>query len=254
VAAFHYNYKDLQVQSFTLLPPPAPPILASQLTNAASSEIYGFEISGSIDVSQYLTVNAGLAWTHARYKNFTTAQGFGLCPLTSKTVSGVTTYYDATGYVVFSSPTNICNDTTVAGSPALPAGFNTRTAGTIDRSGDPMIRAPEWNANLAVDWRIPTSYGQFGFNGSAFYSSWYGLADLSPTGIGDKSYRYIQPAYVMLNAQLSLAPKFNENLKFTLWGRNLADETIYLSASGSGGDKYTFASGRTYGVQIEFNF
>ncbi len=253
-AAFYYDYTNLQVQTASFLPPPAPPILASQLTNAASSEIYGLEFNGSVNLTDTFTLSGGLAWTHARYKKFDTAQGFGLCPITTQTINGVTGLWDATGTVFFAPAANLCNDTTVTGAPALPAGFNTRSAGTVDRSGLQMLRSPEWNANISMDWRIPTRAGEFGLNANAKYSSEYGLNDLSPRGIGDRRYRYFQPSYVMINGQISFVPQFNENLKLTIWGRNLADEPVLTSAIGSGGDKYVYGAPRTYGVQVDFKF
>jgi len=253
-AAFYYDYKDLQVTTSSLLPPPAPAILQTQLTNAASSEIYGLELSGSVDVTDRLTISGGVGWTHARYKDFTGAQAYGLCPLTAKVENGVTNYYDATGFVVFSSPANICVDTSTASRPPIPDGYNTRSTGLMDRSGDPLLRSPEWNANLTVDYTAPTKLGEFGFNVAANYSSEYGLNDLTPVGPGDRGYRFSQPSYVMLNAQVSLVPAFNENMKFTVWGRNLANETTIISGLGNAGDRYVVGPPVTYGFQIDFKF
>ena len=253
-AAFYYDYKDLQVQTSSLLPPPAPALLVTQLTNAASSKIYGLELSGSVDMTDRLKVSGGVGWTHSRYKQFTGAQAYGLCPLTPRTEGGVTSYYDATGYVVFSSPTGICVDTSTASRPAIPDGYNTRSTGLMDRSGDPILRSPEWNANLMIDYTAPTRIGEVGVNLAANYSSKFGLNDLTPVGIGDRFYRFAQPAYVMINAQISLVPAFNENLKLTIWGRNLADEDVFISGLGNAGDRYIVGPPLTYGMQIDFRF
>ncbi|MCB2073970.1 MAG: TonB-dependent receptor [Novosphingobium sp.] len=253
-AAFYYDYKDLQVQTSSLLPPPAPPVLVTQLTNAASSEIYGLEFSGSVDVSDRLTISGALGWTHARYKKFTGAQAYGLCPVTEQTINGVTGFYDATGFVMFSSAGAICTDTSTVLRPQIPDGFNTRSTGLMDRSGDPLLRSPEWNANLIADYRAPTSIGEIGVNVAANYSSKYGLNDLTPVGPGNRFYRFAQPGFVMINAQLSLVPAFNENLKFTFWGRNLADEDIFISGLGNAGDRFVVGPPLTYGFQIDFAF
>lgn len=254
VAAFYEKYKNLQVQTSSLLPPPAPPLLVTQLTNAASSKIYGLEVSGSADLTDHLTVSAGVGWTHARYESFTGAQAYGLCPLTPQTVNGVTSYVDATGFVRFTGPAGICVDTSTASNPAIPAGYNTRSTGLMDRSGDQMLRSPDWTANFMLDYTLPTHVGEFGFNVAANYSSSYGLNDLTPVGIGDRYYRFAQPAYVMINAEISLVPAFDPDLKFTLWGRNLANEVTYISGLGNAGDRYIVGPPRTYGVQIDAKF
>ena len=101
---------------------------------------------------------------------------------------------------------------------------------------------------------IVVGAGEVGFNLAANYTSKYGLNDLTPVGPGKRFYRFAQQGFVMINAQLSLRPKFNENLKLTLWGRNLADEVIRISGLGSAGDRFVIGPPLTYGIQIDFDF
>lgn len=65
-AGFYYDYKNLQVSSFL-------GDGRAQITNAANSEIYGVEGSARIRVTSQFDINAGAAWTHARYKTFNNA-------------------------------------------------------------------------------------------------------------------------------------------------------------------------------------
>ncbi len=65
-AGFYYDYKNLQVSSYLNDG-------RANITNAASSEIYGLEGSVRLRVSRQFEVNAGASWTHARYKRFNNA-------------------------------------------------------------------------------------------------------------------------------------------------------------------------------------
>src|SRR5262249_55892691 len=65
LAAFDYDYQDLQVSSFQNA--------AAQIRNAASSKIYGVEAQGHYHVTQAFNLNAGIAWNHARYESFPNA-------------------------------------------------------------------------------------------------------------------------------------------------------------------------------------
>jgi iron complex outermembrane receptor protein len=65
VAAYDYQYTDLQISSYNGL--------QSLLTNAASARIYGLEGQGDYRVTDDLDVNASFAWTDAEYTSFPTA-------------------------------------------------------------------------------------------------------------------------------------------------------------------------------------
>ncbi|EJL34403.1 TonB-dependent receptor [Novosphingobium sp. AP12] len=90
-AGFYYDYKNLQVSSY----------LAdgrANITNAASSEIYGLEGSVRLRLVEGLELNAGASWTHARYKNFDNAPVYvrsgcadpSTCPFSFVIASGTT--------------------------------------------------------------------------------------------------------------------------------------------------------------------
>lgn len=65
-AAFYYDYKNLQVSSYSGEG-------HANITNAASSEIYGLEGSARLNVTEGLVLAGGASWTHARYKKFNDA-------------------------------------------------------------------------------------------------------------------------------------------------------------------------------------
>ena len=66
VAAFYYDYKDLQVSALQIVNGQQ----ESRLANAAKAEIYGGEVQFVAPITRQFDVQGGLAYTHARYKSF----------------------------------------------------------------------------------------------------------------------------------------------------------------------------------------
>lgn len=69
LAAYYYDYKDLQIQSFTgttIIP-----------TNAASARIFGFEFDGTAELGSGLKARAGISWMpKADFRSFPNAAGY----------------------------------------------------------------------------------------------------------------------------------------------------------------------------------
>jgi iron complex outermembrane receptor protein len=63
---FHYDYKDLQVQSFL-----SPGVV--DITNASDAKVDGIEIEAQARPTIWLQLGGNLAWLDARYANYTTA-------------------------------------------------------------------------------------------------------------------------------------------------------------------------------------
>ncbi|MFC3215394.1 TonB-dependent receptor [Novosphingobium panipatense] len=70
LATYYYDYKNLQLQSKDSLG------AGYILQNAANAEIYGGELELTVAPTRDLKLRGALAYTHARYKDFTAAQGF----------------------------------------------------------------------------------------------------------------------------------------------------------------------------------
>lgn len=70
LAAYQYDYKDLQLQSFGATSS------ISVLQNAADARIRGGEVEANLRVIDGLDLRLGAAYTHARYRDFPGAQGF----------------------------------------------------------------------------------------------------------------------------------------------------------------------------------
>lgn len=120
---FYYDYTDLQLSSYVGT--------QSITTNAASSEIYGAEVSGAFDLTDKLTASGGLAYTHSEYTSFPGAPVFR---------------FDG-----------------VAGT----FGF----APTENVSGNQMRRSPEWSGNVALDYTTPLHGGELGLSTNLHYAS-----------------------------------------------------------------------------------
>ncbi len=110
-AAFYYDYKDLQVSLFKGNPPSA------QIVNAASSEIYGLEGQVRYDLADSFQVNAGAAWTHARYKRFDDAPIYQRCPGIGG-CGGGTSFFLLTGTTL--------RDVTMQRTPSFTGNIGTR--------------------------------------------------------------------------------------------------------------------------------
>ena len=73
VAAFQYDYKNLQLPLFTLLPPPAAPGSGSNvISNAAKSTIKGVDATTAIAVADGFTLTGGVSYLDAKYDNYVT--------------------------------------------------------------------------------------------------------------------------------------------------------------------------------------
>jgi iron complex outermembrane recepter protein len=130
-SAFYYDYKNLQVSLFKGNPPSA------QLVNAASSEIYGLEAQARYALSEQVALNAGAAWTHARYKRFDDAPIYLRCPGPGG-CGGGTSFFLQTG-------TTLRNVT--------------------------MQRAPAFTGNLGGRYKTDLAGGNLALSGNLYYSS-----------------------------------------------------------------------------------
>ncbi|WP_326523004.1 TonB-dependent receptor [Sphingomonas sp.] len=73
VAYFHYDYKDLQVQSFL-----TPGVI--DITNASDAKVDGLEVESVLRPTRWLQIGANLAYLDARYDNYPSALAPGNIP------------------------------------------------------------------------------------------------------------------------------------------------------------------------------
>jgi iron complex outermembrane recepter protein len=138
LAAFYYDYKDLQVSLFEAG--------TAKIVNAAKSRIYGLDGQIRYRFSEAFEVNAGAAWTHARYVEFTNAPIYVPCPSVA--------------------PAATCQ------APA-PAGFGGISFLVIGQnlSDVTMQRTPEFTGNIGARYRTDLGGGQLILSGNLYYSS-----------------------------------------------------------------------------------
>ena len=127
-------------------------------------------------------------------------------------------------------------------TPAPGGGTN---FGTFDATGKHLAQAPGVTYDLALNYTVPTSVGQFAATGTyAYNSGWY----------CDPDNRLHQGAYSLVNAQVAWTSPTGV-YKASVWGKNLGD-TQYLTALASqgNGDYSVYAPPRTYGFTVERRF
>lgn len=199
VAAYYYDYTDLQVNARD------PNSTAYVLQNAANAEIYGAEVEVTVLPTDQLSLRGSIAWNHGRYDEFETAQTFVPQPIGG----AITTENDV--------------------------------------SGNQLVRAPEWTANIGFNWQKEYRNGRLGVAGNVYYSDrvYHDFLNLKSRS---------QDPYYMGTAQVSWTLP-GDRWQFSLWGKNLFDEDILqqmrvsdLSADG------LYEPPRTIGVGVETNF
>lgn len=134
LAAYYYDYKDLQVSARNVSG-------GLTLQNAATAEIYGVEAEMAWAPLSNWNIGAGLSYNNSKFKDFPGAQIFTLRP-----------------------------PTVVRGQTVINAGY-IQTLG--DASGNSLPKAPEWTFNLTSTYTVPAFGGELAFSGSLYWSDEY---------------------------------------------------------------------------------
>ena len=126
-----------------------------------------------------------------------------------------------------------------------PAAVGGNIAVSKNVSGNPLVLVPKYSGNLGLDYKIEIAPGLLFFNATADYTGKYNF-----TADG----RITQPAYTIMDAQISFQPK-NSIFKYTVFGRNLTDVTYDNTVTTTpGGDFRSYGLPRTYGVKLSASF
>lgn len=137
VASYYYDYSNLQVASYTVIPGTVPPTPASVVFNAADSRIYGVEGQLQYDIASDFRVNLGAAYTDAKYINF------------------------------LGSPTfTQCLDPVACG-----AGYGIFISGSTDLHDADMLRSPKVTANAGARYSTGLAGGRMALSGNLYYTS-----------------------------------------------------------------------------------
>lgn len=216
LAAFYYDYTNLQVQSLTTVGVS----FVSIVNNAASSKIYGAEANLSWRVTDELRVNAGLSLIHARYQDFQNAS-----------------------VVVPNSATNTPSCNFQSYTPVLTGGYRSLFC---DVSDNHLIRTPKATVNVALDYTKDYELGTL--NASAIFY-WTDTIYYDPIN-------YVkQDPYSTLNAQVGFRPAAAKSLKFSVYGANLTNERVFESVFESTSVIFVrYAPPRQFGVRFNYDF
>ena len=127
----------------------------------------------------------------------------------------------------------------------VPGGGN--TVEEVNAAGRPMMRAPKVTVNGSFNYLH--NFASMGTAGLYVGVSYTSAINYDPIG------RVQQPAYALLDSELSFVPQSLPNVRLVLWGKNLTNVT-YLSSvlEGSVSDNVTFSAPRTFGVRAEYQF
>jgi iron complex outermembrane recepter protein len=188
-ATYYYDYSGLQVG---VISPPANGVPVIQTVNAATARIYGVDFDADYhpDAIAGLGLNSAVEWNHGRYLKFTNAPCWG-------------------GQLVSEG----CNQSF---NPA--AGVYTAQ----NLSGTPLVRAPQWQANLGFDYEFTfkSNYALILSNSNEFSSRY--VTFLAVDRPNDDNY---QGSFAKVDFGLTLrAP--NKRWELALIGKNINDRVI----------------------------
>ncbi len=240
LAGFYYSYKNLQTSATIpdpTCPTPGPGIppcsrVISLIQNAPRAKIYGIE--GSFEVSPFENFNlrGGALWLHARYGDNTFFTGVGVNPA----VAGINANADA--LKTFANVTQIAQNI----------------------SGLQLSRAPNFSANLGLDYLIPNGDGGLRFAAALKYTDSYVVTNPSvwgnATGVPvdrQRQQRFREGAYALVNASVTWTDP-SDHYYVRVWGNNLTDHRYRLHYSGTGtfGSYSPMAEPLTFGATIGY--
>ena len=192
IAAYYYEYTGLQVGVSQPSGSTGVPVLRT--LNAGDSETYGIDFDTAYRFSAVpgLTANLGVNWNKAKFVSLHGVPCYG-----GQTIAlGCDESFDA-GWTGLAGP-----------SPRFTA---------FDASGEPLGRAPEWQAVGGLDYEVDIGDGlALAIGASAQYSSKYS------TVIGDRD-DYYQDSYTKYNGYITLkSPR--DTWELSLIGNNIGDE------------------------------
>ncbi|MFM6931963.1 MAG: TonB-dependent receptor [Novosphingobium sp.] len=214
LSAYYYDYKNLQVSAY----------LAGRanIINAANSEIYGLDGQFSYRVSDAFTLNAGAAWTHARYKQFNNAPVYTSCK--AFPVGSGANCLDAAvlnnGITFLVIPTTLKNVT--------------------------MQRTPEFTASVGARYSADLAGGKLDLSGNLYYSSKFFFG---PSGI-----QFPQEGYATLALRAAWTDP-SDHLTFAVYGENVTNKRYLTQVQYSNfGIGANWSKPASYGVEVGVKF
>jgi iron complex outermembrane receptor protein len=221
-AAFYYDYTDINVS--VTVPNPLCPAgqtcnAVTLFSNAKAAEVYGVDAQLTLMPIDNLNVRIGAAWVHARYTDFDNATGTGV---------------------------NATNTANVSGQAQ-------------DWTDQQMARAPNFTANLGLDYDIENVFGgRLTLSGNYNYTDSYVINNASLYGPlfpprADMQ-RFRQGAFSLVSIQATWHDS-TDHYWVTAFANNLFDKTYRMLSSGGGfGDYSVPGEPQVYGVKVGYQF
>lgn len=191
VAAFLYEYKDIQVQSNGGIGG-----AVNFVANAAKGRIYGLDVDGSWDVTPNFTISGGVSWLpYAKYLDYQNAPVFLPRCIDSN------------------NPTRL-NVTSGAGVFC--------PGDSLNLSGTRLFKTPKVTATFNASYRADLGSGELSITPNVYYAS---NLFTDPTHLSALSTDNFK-----LGAEIAYKPK-ESNWRVSLWGKNLTNNSSFQSLS-----------------------
>jgi outer membrane receptor protein involved in Fe transport len=212
IAGYYYEYKGLQVGGIEPAPNGVPVI---RTVNAGAARTYGvdFDLAYRPQFIEGLSINGSVNWNNARYTELNNIGCYA-----NQTISQ--------GCVNFPNPASLDPGT---GRPRFTA---------QELSGTPMIRAPEWTANLGFDYAFPVGSDlKLRLNNNNQFSTRY----VTYPAVGRPNNDNYQRGFVKVDASVALTGP-EDRWEVALIGKNITDKITTSNCSAT-----NFAGGLVLG-------
>uniref|UniRef100_UPI00159CAB3C TonB-dependent receptor n=1 Tax=Sphingobium sp. EM0848 TaxID=2743473 RepID=UPI00159CAB3C len=222
IAAFYYDYKDIQVSLVTAGS-------TSVTENAAAARLYGLDVDFVAAPTRQLTIRGGINLLNSKYKKYESAALF--LPRTAATCP--------TGAA---AQVTLDQAKAIATLPQLGGNCTYR----LDASGSDLIIAPKLTANIGFDYDLPMGNSRLTLSSSLYYNDGF---DTAAGGI----FAHV-PSYEALTASATWNGP-DDRYFVRLWGRNLTNDIhpeLILPLATTFQEVSSMP--RSYGVTVGFKF
>jgi iron complex outermembrane recepter protein len=239
LAAFHYNYQDLQVTS----PREINGRIQAFTQNAASAKIWGFEIESIVKPSDNFSVDIAFGYLKTKFGDFLSIDN--ICTAAGLTVPpqflpGCVTRqrFNPNGTPVLLP---------VSPAPGAPLGpvFDLQQ---VNYKGNKLANAPEITLNVGANWTLLDSdvgsltlRGALRLVGESYLSEY----NRGPDRVGSYAMSEARATYRSANKAFSVEA-FAQNI-----GNKTVPGSISITASGYGA---AYLPPRTYGIRVGYDF
>ncbi len=217
-----FYYDYKNLNTSLTIPNPLNPLAPTTIVgNAPKAKVKGLDGLFVATPVEKLNITIGAAYLHARYGTFTNAVGNGI----------------------------------------NAAGTANVTGQTQDWSGKQMSRAPDFSANLGMDYTVPvgTENGELRLSGNVKYSDSYVINNaslfgpLAPAALRGKQ-RYRNPKTTLVDGEV-IWTEPDGHYWVGVFGKNLTNKSYRLTYNGGAfGDYSSKAQPITYGVKAGYKF